>query len=578
MTETKTIQLAIELIVVDPEIQPRALGVSEKTVTEYAAAMAQGAVFPAIDVFDNETYWLADGFQRVAAAKKIGRSTILANMHVGSRREAILFAVRANDSHGLRRTTKDKQRAIEMLLQDPEWGMRSSSWIAEACGVSDQMVRYRRKALGKTIARPVRTDGRLHGAQPPRPKKAVKASTRTEDAVKELAKSREEQILQLVHMTADGRVTLVQACDELGIAPREATMLAEEAGRKGSQVHFATGRDERSEHDLRAKVRELEVAKRRLLEELKTRDVQLDTMSELRTAASIQPIVAHVGIGEGKRRQGTPVLLMSDLHVEEPVDPKKVNGLNEYNLDIAEVCIDRCAEALAWLEKDTRWDMREAVIAIIGDSYSGFIHAELAESNFLSPVQAVVWLQARLEKMIRTVLATTKFERLIIPCKDGNHGRLTDRMRVSTRTENSLEWLLFQTLASRFKDEPRVQFIIEDGLYTYMNVFDTTLGLTHGDQFRYQGGVGGLLIPVRKGLNEIRKYRSERNITYCMGHFHERIDTGDIVVNGSAIGINTYGLSINAKPEPRAQHLFLIDSKRGKQAPAMPVWLPVYKG
>lgn len=36
-------------------------------------------------------------------------------------REAILFIVGANASHGLRRTNADKRRTVERLLADEEW-------------------------------------------------------------------------------------------------------------------------------------------------------------------------------------------------------------------------------------------------------------------------------------------------------------------------------------------------------------------------------------------------------------------------------------------------------------------------
>jgi len=64
-------------------------------------------------------------------------------------------------------------------------------------------------------------------------------------------------------------------------------------------------------------------------------------------------------------------MLCSDLHVEERVDPAQVNGLNEYNLDIADRCIGRMAEAYEWLLHDARYDCREGVVWIGGDTFSG---------------------------------------------------------------------------------------------------------------------------------------------------------------------------------------------------------------
>ena len=322
-------------------------------------------------------------------------------------------------------------------------------------------------------------------------------------------------------------------------------------------------------HRLREQLRQANLAKKKLLDELKSRDVQIEILGCLRSTPP-SPIVARRGVGDGKRRQGTPVLVLSDLHIEEPVSLASVNGLNEYSLDIAAKCIDRCADAFEWLSHDPRYDCREAVIAILGDTYSGYIHDELKESNFLSPVQAVVWLQEHIERMIQKILATTSFERITVVCVDGNHGRLTNKIRVQTRTENSLEWLFYKTLAARFAHEPRLAFSIADGEWVFTEVYGTTIGFTHGDSFRYQGGVGGLLIPLRRGFNEMRKYRKV-DMMVC-GHFHQRTDTGEILVNGSMIGVNAYSMHLHASPEPRQQSWFMVDSTRGKALSA-PVWL-----
>ena len=324
------------------------------------------------------------------------------------------------------------------------------------------------------------------------------------------------------------------------------------------------------EYRLKDKVRDLEAARKRLLGDIQSRDEKIEVLSALRGAPKVSPFTAKEGLGDAARRQGVPCLVLSDWHIEEPVDPAKVNGLNEFNLDIASACIEKIAPAFEWLSTDKRWDFRDAIIWLGGDLYSGYIHEELQESNFLSPVQAVLWLQERLEKMLRQILATTNFKRILVVCNDGNHGRLTKKIRVGTRTENSLEWLLYKSLAARMQDEKRLEWQIADGEYNYVDVFGTTICFTHGDSFSYGGGVGGLLIPVRRGFNEIRKYRKADNLV--LGHFHQRLDAGDILVNGSMIGVNPYAMRIHASPEPRQQSFFIVDAVRGKCVTA-PVWL-----
>jgi hypothetical protein len=307
----------------------------------------------------------------------------------------------------------------------------------------------------------------------------------------------------------------------------------------------------------------------KLLDELHQRDEQLHIARAL-ADATVAPIVGKPRT-PGHRRHGVPVLMCSDWHIEELVRSETVNGLNEYNLEIADRCIDCMTDAFEWMLKDSRYDCREGVVWLGGDLISGYIHEELAEQNQLSPVESVLWLFQRCVRMLTRILAETALERIIVVCNDGNHGRLTHKMRVSTRTENSLEWLLYQQLAAHFANESRLQFQIADGVSNYLKVYDTTICFQHGDTFRYGGGVGGLLIPVRRGANELRKYQHFDHLV--IGHFHQRSDMGDIVVNGSMIGISPYGMSIKATPEPRQQSWFLVDQERGKCLSA-PIWLP----
>lgn len=270
------------------------------------------------------------------------------------------------------------------------------------------------------------------------------------------------------------------------------------------------------------------------------------------------------------RRCGVPVMLCSDWHVEEPVDPAKVGGLNEYSLDIAAKCIDKLGHAYAdMLEDLPRFECREGVIWLGGDLLSGYIHPELLEGNALSPLETIDWLTDKIEAMLRTVLARTSLERLIVPCNSGNHGRTTEKQRVSTREGNSYENALYRTLARIFKGEPRVEFAIAQGEWLELDVMGHTLAFTHGDSFNYGGGVGGLSIPIRRGI--ARQFQGRKIHQFCMGHFHSRQDFGDIQINGSLIGYGPYSQRIHAGYAPREQAWFMIDSERGKCLSA-PIW------
>lgn len=123
-------------------------GVSHETVREYAEAMEQGAEFPPVIVyFDGRRHWLADGFHRARAHRFLSLPDIKADVREGTQRDAILHAVGANASHGLRRTNADKRRAVEALLKDEEWSKWSNREIARRCLVDEGTVRKLRQPI-----------------------------------------------------------------------------------------------------------------------------------------------------------------------------------------------------------------------------------------------------------------------------------------------------------------------------------------------------------------------------------------------------------------------------------------------
>lgn len=114
---------------------------SQSTITEYAEVIRQAVELPpVVTFFDGVHFWLADGFHRYHAHREAGAMEIAATIRTGTQRDAVLYSVGANASHGLRRSNEDKRKAVETLLADPEWATWSNNAIAKACAVSDKTV------------------------------------------------------------------------------------------------------------------------------------------------------------------------------------------------------------------------------------------------------------------------------------------------------------------------------------------------------------------------------------------------------------------------------------------------------
>ncbi|WNN92272.1 ParB N-terminal domain-containing protein [Gloeocapsopsis dulcis] len=155
--------IELSLIRTDDGTQPRA-ELNSDLIDEYAKAMTEGAKFPPVTVFyDQLSYWLADGFHRFEAAKKIGSQIIDADIQQGIYRDAILYSVGANATHGLRRSNADKRKAVLKLLSDPEWCQWSNSEIAKQCGVGEWLVRKLKEELSSCNTKIDQTYARKSG-------------------------------------------------------------------------------------------------------------------------------------------------------------------------------------------------------------------------------------------------------------------------------------------------------------------------------------------------------------------------------------------------------------------------------
>ncbi len=120
---------------------------NDEAVDGYAEAMKLGAEFPPIIVFfDGAKYYLADGFHRYLAAKKIEAPNLVAEVREGTRGDALIHALGANATNGVYRTNGDKRNAAEIALE--EWTDRSNAYLADICKVSIELVRRVRKQLG----------------------------------------------------------------------------------------------------------------------------------------------------------------------------------------------------------------------------------------------------------------------------------------------------------------------------------------------------------------------------------------------------------------------------------------------
>lgn len=274
--------------------------------------------------------------------------------------------------------------------------------------------------------------------------------------------------------------------------------------------------------------------------------------------------------------ESVAVFVGSDFHGEEKVLAAHTGYKNEFNLEICDQRITRFWQGQYRLFDIMRRDttIKQVVLALLGDFISGSIHEDLAESNLLPPTDAMYWVQCRIVSGIKFLLEQMPSDtEILVVCHSGNHGRMTKKQRGNTEAGNSLERFMYFQLRDYFAGEPRLKFQIAEGYHTFTHFFDGKYIVRwhHGHAINYGGGLGGITIPVNKAIDNWNK--AQRANLDVFGHFHQFIDAGNFVCNGSLIGYNDFAVRIKASFEPPQQAFFLLNKKWNSKTMVTPVFV-----
>lgn len=275
-----------------------------------------------------------------------------------------------------------------------------------------------------------------------------------------------------------------------------------------------------------------------------------------------------------KRSDSIACAIASDWHVEEEVQKASVHGLNEYNLDVAKERARLFFQNYLRMTDIVAHDAKVNTMFLYlgGDFFSGWIHEELLAANLLAPADAARFCLGLLMSGIDFLLKESSYV-IEIDAIPGNHGRLTKQVFHSNPTGTSLETFMYAMLAARYEGNPRIRIRVADHAMIYRKFYENFMvRMIHGYEVKYGGGVGGITVPVNKALAQWDK-AIKADLT-LMGHFHQFMDGGRFLVNGSMVGYGTYSQFIKAEFEEPRQAFFTIHARGGgEKALVAPVWV-----
>ena len=316
---------------------------------------------------------------------------------------------------------------------------------------------------------------------------------------------------------------------------------------------------------------ELAATKGRYSAALKQIDAERERADSLASLTNVKSKPMPRPARPARSNTATAVVVLSDWHVEETVTREQTSGLNSFDLEVADRRIAELAKRLGVLIEHERKLVKvdRIVIAALGDFISGHIHDELVETCSLAPMAATRWAASRLRGIID--LAADMAREVIVVTQPGNHGRSNHgKPRKATEHDHSFEQHAYLMMAAA-ETRKNVRWQIAEGYLGFLDLDGFVVRYHHGHEIRYQGGVGGITIPVNKAIAAWNRSRPAHLDLF--GHWHQwGWIRGKYVSNGSLIGMSAFALRIKAEFEAPCQSLVIVDHGRREVTRAVPIW------
>lgn len=291
----------------------------------------------------------------------------------------------------------------------------------------------------------------------------------------------------------------------------------------------------------------------------------LATVGQLHKAEVTVPKWVSSTRSKGKKI-ARPVLMLSDLHLDEVVDLDAMGGYNAYDRAIAEARLERVIDhTVDYLKTYTAGVEFDGITCMLGgDIVTGVIHEELANTNDAPLPDTIQHWIPLLASAIRHL--ADEFGRVHVPCVDGNHDRSGKRYKFKQKAQDSWAWTIYCMLAYVFRDDNRIDITVSESSELIVPVFDTNIFLVHGDGAKGGGGIGGVAVPIARYVHKKQMVMASLGQTFdfaVMGHFHQKIFNSSFFVNGSLKGYDEYAKGNGFGFERPEQILFLVTPERG---------------
>lgn len=271
--------------------------------------------------------------------------------------------------------------------------------------------------------------------------------------------------------------------------------------------------------------------------------------------------------------ESVAVANLGDVHAYETVKKEEVGEVNEYNPTICRESLRNFFRGVVRNIETCRTgsNISRLVLNLLGDEVTNVLHDDQADTNAGTLPEEVLFVYKEILSGLDFLLENGKLDEIRVICVSGNHDRDCIKPRSKRRGKHAWTWLIGHLLAMHYAgvQESRIKFEIEEGYHHYLEVFGRTIRIHHGDGIKYEGGIGGITIPVLKKLKQWDKAR--RADLDIFGHWHTSIMHPSFLANGTIMGYSEFSVKCGTDFERPQQSFILLHPDRWLTA-----YIPIY--
>ncbi len=238
------------------------------------------------------------------------------------------------------------------------------------------------------------------------------------------------------------------------------------------------------------------------------------------------------------------VVHLSDEHCDQVVQPSRVGGMEQYDMNVALARAERYVDVIINHAKNnlSNYQFDELWVLAYGDHVNGEIHDSVKHSHYHNAFKSALACGQMHAQMIADL--APHFPRVNVLYLPGNHGRRTTKKEYDG-PRNNWDYLVGQIAAAHLSKHSNVSVVCPDSFDAVVQIKGWAFHIQHGDDIKSWNSIPwyGIERSTRRLSALMAVDKSVVNY-FVLGHFHshatQQHTTGETFINGAWLATTPY--------------------------------------